>query len=771
MNDKLRNALSLVFAIWVAAGVGVARAEGPSGAELYKQHCAACHGAVGEGVADGYPNPLAGDKSIEQLARTIDRTMPEGEPEKCNADESRRIAEFIHGEFYSPVARARREPPRVELSRLTVTQYRNTIADLVGSFGPRIVQPKDRGLEARYYKSRRANKENLVIERRDPQVKFDWGEGSADPEKLPPEEFAVHWSGSLLAPHTGEYEIVVGAENGFRLWLNDDDKPLIDGGVKSGDKFELRQPIFLLGGRGYRLRLEMSKSEKGKEKRAAITLSWRPPHGRLEPIPEHNLTPQWCPKVCVTRTPFPPDDRSYGYERASSISREWDQATSAAALEVSAHVASRINELAGVKRDSADRVAKVRDFCGRFVERAFRRPLSEETRRRYVDAAFAMSGEDPGEQVLEGVVRRVVLTALKSPLFLFREIEGDANDPYNVASRLAYGLWDCPPDESLWKKARDGKLATRDDAREAAWSMVNDARTATKFAAFLRQWVNIEHLPEIAKDAALYPEFTAEVVADLRTSLERELEEIARNENATYGDLLESDGVWLNGSLAKIYGAELPPDAPFQRVVIDAGSRRGLLTHPYILAGFAYTRTSSPIHRGVFISRSLFGRVLRAPPIAVAPVSPDLQPDLTTRERVEAQTADTLCQSCHALINPLGYALEGYDAIGRLRTEEKGRPINAEGRYLTREGDVAKFNGARELAALITGSGEARGAFAEQMFHTFVKQPLRAYGPGAPTELRDRFSNGGLKLRRLLVDVAERGAWLEVAHGQVARGE
>ncbi len=262
-------------------------------------------------------------------------------------------------------------------------------------------------------------------------------------------------------------------------------------------------------------------------------------------------------------------------------------------------------------------------------------------------------------------MRRVVLTALKSPLFLFREIEGEANDPYNVASRLAFGLWDCPPDESLWKKARDGKLATRDGVREAAWSMVNDARTATKFAAFLRQWLNIEHLPEIAKDGAF-----------IRSSPPRSLRICGCPWNARWRksrgtrtppteELLESDGSVAQWCSGKIYGADLPPDAPFQRVVIDAGSRRGLLTHPYILAGFAYTRTSSPIHRGVFVSRSLFGRVLRAPPIAGGPVSPDLQPDLTTRERVEAQTADTLCQSCHALINPLGYALEGYDAIGR----------------------------------------------------------------------------------------------------------
>ena len=117
----------------------------------------------------------------------------------------------------------------------------------------------------------------------------------------------------------------------------------------------------------------------------------------------------------------------------------------------------------------------------------------------------------------------------------------------------------------------------------------------------------------------------------------------------------------------------------FKRSTWSRSERAGLLSHPYLMASFAYTATSSPIHRGVFISRSVLGRVLRPPPEAVVPLAPDLHPDLTTRQRVTLQTKSESCQSCHGMINPLGFTLEHFDALGRYRKEEKGRPIDAMG--------------------------------------------------------------------------------------------
>src|SRR6478752_6997625 len=111
----------------------VGHAAEPTGAQIYKEMCARCHGAKGEGTKK-YAHPLTGDWSVARLASVIDRTMPEDDPDKLDAAGSKRVAEFIYDAFYSPVAQAKLSPPRVELARLTVKQYRNAIADLIGSF-------------------------------------------------------------------------------------------------------------------------------------------------------------------------------------------------------------------------------------------------------------------------------------------------------------------------------------------------------------------------------------------------------------------------------------------------------------------------------------------------------------------------------------------------------------------------------------------------------------------------------------------------------------
>jgi hypothetical protein len=171
------------------------------------------------------------------------------------------------------------------------------------------------------------------------------------------------------------------------------------------------------------------------------------------------------------------------------------------------------------------------------------------------------------------------------------------------------------------------------------------------------------------------------------------------------------------------------------------------------MASFAYTASSSPIHRGVFLSRSVLGRVLRPPPEAVAPLAADLHPGLTTRQRVELQTKGEACQSCHAMINPLGFTLEHYDAIGRYRVGENGRPINATGSYETRAGEHVAVDGARELAAFLVASEETHTAFVQQLFHYLVKQPIRAFGRQELPELRRSFAAGAYNIRKLMVEI------------------
>jgi hypothetical protein len=157
---------------WRGIAGGVAD-DGKTGEQIYRQLCAKCHGAMGEGDNEHYPQPLAGDRSVSELARYIDKSMPENEPEKCDAEESRRVAAYIYDAFYSPIAQARIKPPRIELARLTVRQYRQSLADLVGSFRGTTQWGSERGLKGEYFKNRRMRNEDRAFERIDSVVKFD----------------------------------------------------------------------------------------------------------------------------------------------------------------------------------------------------------------------------------------------------------------------------------------------------------------------------------------------------------------------------------------------------------------------------------------------------------------------------------------------------------------------------------------------------------------------------------------------------------------------
>lgn len=742
---------------WVLASclgllpTGLAVGEEKPGERIYRESCASCHGPAGEGTKE-FPRFLSGDRSPAQLSKLIAQTMPEDDPGTCVGDDARQVAAYIHEAFYSATARARNKPARLELARLTVRQYRNSVADLIEGFRFRAIPDDRRGLQGEYYKSgRTGRKDDRVIDRVDPVVRFQFGVEAPGPDKFDPKEFSIAWHGSVLAPETGDYEFIVRTENATRLHVNDSKRPLIDAMVKSGTATEHRESIFLLGGRSYPIRLEFSKAKQGvndsKEKKqktpsapGSISLEWKLPNRAVEVIPAHCLWPGDSPEAFVPATPFPPDDRSVGYDRGTSVSRAWDQAATDAAIETADYVAAHLRDLAGT---GDDRV-KLREFCLKLAERAFRRPLTAEQKERYVGRHFA-DGIFP-----EVAVKRSILLTLKSPRFLYREAEG--TDAFDVASRLSFGLWDSIPDATLLGEAAAGRLASREQAARQAERMMADPRARSKVREFLFRWLRVDHVPDMSKDQDRYPGFDPAVASDLRTSLDLALNEAVWGESSDYRQLLLADTLYLNGRLAKFYGAEIPADAAFRKVGLDPGERAGVLTHPYLLANFAYTSTTSPIHRGVFLSRSVLGRALKQPPEAVAPLAPDLHAGLTTRERVALQTSPSSCMSCHGMINPLGFGLERFDAVGRYRGEEKGRPVDSTGTYEAPSGESVSFAGARELAVVLAGSDEAHEAFVEQIFHHMVQQPIRAFGPGFATDLGRVFAENGYSIRKLMVE-------------------
>jgi len=741
-----------------------------TGAQMYRQMCARCHGSEGEGSKKEYPQPLTGKRSVEQLARYIAKSMPEDDPGKLKDPEAEKVAVYIFDAFYSPAAQARQKPPRLELSRLTVRQYRNAVTDLIAEFRPplaTLAEGNGAGLRGEYFKGklRGSQKGKPTIERIDPVIQADLGASSSDAKTLDSDEFSVRWEGSLLAPDTGEYGFLIRTDQSGRLWVNDTKQPLIDASVKSGKDTEYRGTIFLLAGRPYPVRMEFFRSTLGVQKKekekppplkASFSLEWQRPRRAWELVPQRFLYPTNSASSLVVRAPFPPDDRSAGYERGTAISKAWVDATTEGALEVAGYVAAHLPELAGVAPNAGDRKQRLRDFCRRFAERAFRHPLTDEQKRIYIDHQFEVA------QDADTAVKRVMLLVLTSPRFLYRELDATERDKagtaFDTASRISFALWDSLPDAELRKAAAEGRFSTREQIAGQAERMLKESRAHTKINDFFLLWLKVEQAGDLAKDNSRFPGFDQTASSDLRTSLELFLDDIIWSGASDFRQLLLADYLYLNGRLGQFYDTQLPPTAPFQKVACKPEERTGVLTHPYMMATFAYPKESSPIHRGVFLARNVLGLPLRPPAQAFAPLAAELHPDLTTRERIALQTKAQACQSCHSVINPLGFTLERYDAIGRYRDKEKGRPIDADGAYMTRDGKLIRFQGVRDLAQFLANSEEVHEAFVAQFFHHLVKQPIRAFGVDKLAELRHYFVEHDCNIQKLAVEIVTQTA-------------
>jgi len=404
--------------------------------------------------------------------------------------------------------------------------------------------------------------------------------------------------------------------------------------------------------------------------------------------------------------------------------------------------------------DDQDASLRAKQICERFVNTAFGSKLSDKDLWFYVGQHF----EQP--IAIQDQIKRAVLMTLKSPRFLFPALE-TRSPALQTASRLSMSLWDSIPNQKLVGEIRK---ATAADSSPPAKSdgqtlravvvneMVNDLRTKAKLADFFASWLP-NKTEQSTKDAEVFPGYDDRLVADLRTSLTLYLDEVVWGEASDYRQLFVADYLYVNQRIADFYGLEYSGTG-FQKVKVDPKVRSGILTHPYLMAGLAYHKDSSPIHRGVFIAKRLLGRRLRQPPNDVEPLPEEFGKEMTTRERVELQTKATDCMNCHSVINPLGFSLENFDAVGRFRVEEKEKKIDAATIYRTPTGDRVKIDGPRDLANFLATDADAQKTFIRQLFRYFAKQPLDAYGDQQIERLHGRFVKSGFRIKDLLVDIA-----------------
>jgi len=709
------------------------------GAEIYVEHCASCHGDKGEGVANEYDEALVGKKTIQSLAKYIHRTMPEDDEDTVIDEDARLVAEYIHGEFYSPEAQGKLKPIRRDMLRLTQHQHRRALADIVANFRSRPDLGENHGLHAEYFnKEKMDDRKGKLAKRIDQNPSFDLAENHGV-EGLDPNGFSIFWRGSLLPPETGAYQFRVRTPNGARLWLNhlnSNAEPTIDAWVSSGNTMrESSSSIFLLGGHAVPLELHFISY---KEKISSIAFEWKAPHGVWQAIPPHFLFTESSPKVAICTTSFPPDDASMGYERGSSISKSWREAVTKSAIEIAGLVFDDIDALAKTTPDHQDRIQKLQEFCADFAGQAFSRPLTDDQRKTYVDDIFAATSHDS-----ETAVKRSLMLTLTSPYFLYPSLNLNAEgkpDDYTRALNLSLQLWDSIPDRPLEQAAAKGGINDHNHFQENIERMLKDPRAQEKIQRFFFQWLNLNEKDDLTKDNQAFPGFDEATIADLRTSFSRFLNQTVWSEQSDYRQLFNSPELPLTPRLEKLYQQGANP--------------AGLLTHPYILTAFSYHNQTSPIHRGVYLSRNVLGRFLKPPPKAIEFKDSDFNPHLTMREKVTELTKDESCMACHSIINPIGFSLENYDAIGRFRTHELDNPIDTTSDYATEEDDLVKITGPKDLAKLAVESPGAHRAFIKHLFHHLAQQPVNSYGYSRMDDLHESFVAHNFNIQKLIAEIA-----------------
>lgn len=412
-----------------------------------------------------------------------------------------------------------------------------------------------------------------------------------------------------------------------------------------------------------------------------------------------------------------------------------------------------------------------------FGERVFRRPLEEAEIDRYLELL------DATESSAE-VVRGAVFQMLMSPQFLYHfEVEGSAVDgdehllalgPWELASRLSFHFWQTMPDAELFEAARDGSLATDAGFEAQVDRLFEDPRTQSTLNKFWHEWFQLDGFAGFTSTPA-FEAFRDDIEADdaLYQAMLDEVDELTRyytyETAGTYRDVLNSNLVFTTSpELARLYGIEAW-DGTGDPPTFAATERSGLLTRAALLA--EGNELTNPIKRGAFVLRSILCSDLHPPSTlpAEALALPDVDPDMSTRERFEVKTAPAECRVCHQQFNPYGFVLESFDALGRFRTEERVYDDNGDLLNtlpidpvvdLQLAGEAATVTNPVEFNEQLSQADVVDDCFARQYFRFTYRRDESTGDSCALASIRDGVAPGG-SLRQALRDVALSPAFRE----------
>jgi mono/diheme cytochrome c family protein len=425
--------------------------------------------------------------------------------------------------------------------------------------------------------------------------------------------------------------------------------------------------------------------------------------------------------------------------------------------------------------------ATARDILAAFASRAFRRPAQPVEVDRLMKLYDVARGH--GDNFNEAI-RLAVEAVLVSPQFLFRlELDppapseavasqaesvsgGAASDDvpvrtlgdYELASRLSYFLWSSMPDDELMAAAAAGRLHAPAEVAAQARRMLTDAKSRAFVENFSGQWLELRRLDQLTPSKKIFPGFDHYLGDAMREETERFVAAIVAEDRSVL-DLLDADFTFVNERLARHYGIEGVSGKEFRRVQLTGQQRGGLLTQGSILTLTSNPNRTSPVKRGRWVMENLLGGMIPNPPPDAPPLpeTPEAIATGSLRQRMEQHRSNAQCATCHARMDPIGFGLENFDAVGVWRTEEGGVPIDASGTV----GGQA-FSGPAEFKERLRAKpARFTRCLAEKLLTYALGRGVESFDRPALAEIVERTTAGGWRFSSLVEAVVQSDPFLK----------
>jgi hypothetical protein len=381
--------------------------------------------------------------------------------------------------------------------------------------------------------------------------------------------------------------------------------------------------------------------------------------------------------------------------------------------------------------DPTEEISCAKKILSALARRAYRRPVNGGDLEGLL--SFYQSGRN--QRDFDSGIQTALQAILTNPEFVFRFERTPANVPagtnyrisdLELASRLSFFLWSSPPDEELLTLASQQELHSPAVLEKQVRRMLADPRSSAITANFASEWLHLQNLKDVQPDAYLFPNFNRNLADSMRRETELFFDSIVHEDHNVL-DLLTADYTFVDELLARHYGIPNISGSRFRRVPVTDENRRGLLGQASILSLTSISNRTSPVTRGKYVMEVLLG----TPPPAPPPNVPALKDNgdsgkvLSVRERMEQHRQNEPCKSCHKMMDPIGFALENFDAIGAWRIHDSGFPVDSSGQMY----DGTTLDGPVSLRqAILNHSGAFLSSFTES---------LLAYGLGRVVDYRD----------------------------------